>query len=345
MRETEFFYRLTPDCVLAAVESLGLEPTGAVEALNSLENRVYALPLDEGSAVVAKFYRPGRWTAAQIQEEHDFARELAAAEVPVCAPRDFGGRTLHATDGIHFAVWPRTGGRAADEFSLADLETLGRVLARIHLVGAQRPAPARLAFSADTYVRQPLCFLQHGGFLPAACAERYATAAEQVALLYEQYAAGIPVQRIHGDAHPGNLLRGSDGFFFLDFDDFVMGPAVQDFWMLWTGTGDELRRQQDAFLTGYAQFCDYEASWLRLPEILRAMRWIHYAAWVAKRWADPCFPATFPQFGTPGYWQQETHDLEEQVRKIRAALDPGGAPAATEPELTNKDFFWDWEEK
>ena len=343
MQEQEFFYRLTPDCMLQAVEQLGLKPTGHGMALNSLENRVYSMALQDGSFVVAKFYRPGRWTAEQIREEHAFTLELAAAEIPVCAPLVFAGETMHSIDGIFYAVWPRTGGRAVDEFTPADLESLGGLMARIHQVGAQKPAVARRGFTAEVMVRDPLAFLRAGRFLPDSIAARYAAAAEQVAALYERHAAGVPLQRIHGDAHPGNLLRGSEGFFFLDFDDFVMGPAVQDFWMLWPDTGDAGLRQREAFLSGYARFRDYDPAWLKLPEILRAMRWVHYAAWIAKRWPDPAFPATFPEFGTEKYWTQETRDLEQQLGVISAALNPHAAPQQ-EQKLTNKDFFWDMQD-
>ncbi|HNW91444.1 MAG TPA: serine/threonine protein kinase [bacterium] len=340
MRETEFFFRLTPDVMLAAVERLGLQPTGHGFALNSLENRVYAMALADGNFVVAKFYRPERWTRDQLRAEHAFTAELAAADIPVCTPLVFAGETVHEIDGIYYAVWPRTGGRMVDEFSAAQLESLGALLARIHLVGAQRPAPERVVFSAESMVRRPLALLQERGLLPDSCAARYCAAAEQVASRYETESAGVPQQRIHGDAHPGNLLRGDSGFFFLDFDDCVMGPAVQDFWMLWPETGEAGRCQRAAFLAGYAQFREYDPAWLRLPEILRAMRWIHYAAWIARRWADPAFPAAFPAFGTAKYWEQETRDLEQQLTVIDRALNPQ-APPPPERELTNKDFFWD----
>jgi Ser/Thr protein kinase RdoA (MazF antagonist) len=339
---SEFFFRLTPDQVLAAVEAGGFRPTGHCSALNSLENRVYDVRLEDDTHVVAKFYRPERWSRAAILEEHAFLGDLGEAEIPVCAPLAFAdGETLHRVQDIWYAVWPRTGGRAPDELADTRLQVLGRLLARIHNVGALRDAPSRRRLSANSFVHEPLEIL--GDHLPPSCAHRYAAAAQRVAALYEERAPEVPVHRIHGDCHVGNLLDGREGLFFLDFDDFVIGPAVQDVWMLAPGRDAEGLRQRRVLIDAYRQFRDFDERWLRLAEPLRAMRFVHYAAWIARRWQDPAFPPTFPHFGTEDYWEGETRDLEEQVERIQREDEPEGphASGGDAPELSNRDFFWD----
>ena len=342
---SDFFFRLTPDWVLRAVEAGGLHPTGHCSALTCLENRVYDLRLEEGGHVVAKFYRPGRWSRAAILEEHRFLEDLRAAEIPVCAPIPFpDGETLHEIEGIHYAVWRRTGGRSPDEFRDEEVELLGRLLARIHNVGATGDAPARPRLDSRTGALEPLRLLEERGFLPRECANRYRAAVEQVAALYDAWSEGVPVHRIHGDCHVGNLLHGSLGWFFLDFDDFVVGPAVHDVWMLIPGRDAEARRQRELLISAYRQFRDFEPRWLRLVEPLRAFRFVSYPAWIARRWEDPAFPAAFPHFGSSEYWENETRDLEEQVRRLLRdadAPDELRVAAAPEPELRNEDLFWD----
>lgn len=350
---SDFFFHLTPDIIIKAIEVSGLEPTGHCMALNSYENRVYDLRLEDGTHVVSKFYRPGRWTREQILEEHEFLRELKEDEIPVCAPLPFpDGITLHEIEGILYAIWPRTGGRVPDELSDEVLGMLGRLLARIHNMGAVKKAPHRISLTGGTYGLEPLAFLEENNFLPSHCRERYAGAVKKIVEIYESLRADVPFQRIHGDCHLGNLLHGSEGWFFLDFDDFLTGPAVQDVWMLVPARDREGLRQREIFLEAYRQFRDFETSWLRLIEPLRALRYIRYAAWIARRWDDPAFPAAFPHFGTVSYWEEETADLEDQLDYIYSNSQdlPGGVPkpegpAEEKPELTNKDFFWDWEEK
>jgi Ser/Thr protein kinase RdoA (MazF antagonist) len=342
---TDFFFRLTPDWVLRAVEAGGFRVTGHCSPLVCLENRVYDVRLEDGTHVVAKFYRPGRWGREAILDEHRFLADLRAAEIPVCAPLSFpDGETLHEVEGIHYAVWRRTGGRSPDEFRDEQLEVLGRLLARIHNVGAAGAAPHRPRLDAKSAALAPLALLEERGFLPRECRRRYRAAVEQVASLYEAWSEGVPFHRIHGDCHVGNLLQGAEGWFFLDFDDFVVGPAVHDVWMLLPGRDAEGRRQREVLIGGYRHFRDFEPRWLRLVEPLRAFRFVFYAAWIARRWEDPAFPAAFPHFGTPQYWETETRDLEEQVeRLLRDDEVPEGLrrEAAPEPELTNEDFFWD----
>ncbi|MFW6181021.1 MAG: serine/threonine protein kinase [Spirochaetota bacterium] len=347
-----FFYDLTPDVVLKALEQAGFQPTGHCMALNSYENRVYDLKLEGGSHVVAKFYRPGRWSREQILEEHAFLHDLREDEMPVCAPlRLPEGSTLREIEGISYAVWPRTGGRQSDELSDGQLQVLGRLLARIHNVGAVRKAEHRIDLTGETYGLQPLAFLEENDLLPPRCRARYRDAVHEVVRVYEDLRKDVPFHRIHGDCHLGNLLHGSEGWFFLDFDDFLTGPAVQDVWMLVPARDREGLRQREVFLDAYRLFRDFESSWLRLVEPLRALRFIRYAAWIARRWEDPAFPAAFPYFGTVEYWEEETADLEDQVEVIHDALRglPGyeslpAQPEEEEAELTNKDFFWDWEE-
>jgi Ser/Thr protein kinase RdoA (MazF antagonist) len=339
------FFQLTPDQVLSAVEAGGFEPTGHCTPLTCLENRVYDLRLEGGRHVVVKFYRPGRWGREAILEEHELLAELRAAEIPVCAPLAFpDGDTLHEQDGLFYAVWPRTGGRAPDELDDEQVAVLGRLVARIHNVGASREARARPVLGPERAAAEPLAHLEEHGFLPPGCARRYRAAVEETMRLYEAWSAGVPLHRIHGDCHAGNLLRGDEGWFFLDFDDFVVGPAVHDVWMLLPGRDAEARRQRDAFVDAYRQFRDFDPAWLRLIEPLRTFRFVWYAAWIARRWDDPAFPDAFPHFGTPQYWETETRDLEEQVeRLLRGDGVPDGLrrDEPAEPELSNEEIFWD----
>ncbi len=339
---SDFFYELTPDRVLHAVEAGGFLPTGHCTPLTCLENRVYDLRLEDESHVVVKFYRPGRWSREAILDEHRFLGELREAEIPVCAPVAFSdGGTLREIEGIHYAIWPRTGGRAPDELSDEQVAVLGRLLARIHNVGATSDAPHRARLDAPTSAEAPLAFLEDAGFLPASCARRYRDAVEEAAGLYAEWSADVPVHRIHGDCHAGNLLDGREGWFFLDFDDFVVGPAVHDVWMLLPGRDHEGERQRALFVEAYRQFRDFDTAWLRLVEPLRAFRYVFYAAWIARRWEDAAFPAAFPHFGTPDYWENETRDLELQVARCRDGGPEGAAAGSQERELTNEDFFWD----
>ena len=344
---SEFFFALTPEAVLDAVEAGGYEPTGHVTPLTCLENRVFDVRLESGRHVVVKFYRPGRWGRDAILEEHGFLAGLREAEIPVCAPIAFAdGETLHEVEGIRYAVWPRTGGRAPTEFSDEEIAVLGRLLARVHNVGAAGDAPHRLRLDTQTVARDPLDFLVDREFLPAECERRYRSAVDRVAALYDEWSARVPVHRIHGDCHVGNLLRGDEGWFFLDFDDFVVGPAVHDVWMLLPGRDAEGARQRALLIEAYRQFREFDSRWLRLVEPLRAFRFVFYAAWIARRWDDSAFPAAFPHFGSPSYWENETRDLEDLVERLLRGADdvPEGlrAPAReAEPQLTKKDYFWD----
>jgi Ser/Thr protein kinase RdoA (MazF antagonist) len=305
---------------------------------------VYDLELDDRSHIIVKFYRPGRWTEAQILEEHEFISDLAGDEIPVCAPMKFtDGSSLRWTGEWFFAVWPRTGGRAADEFSIDQLGQLGRLLGRIHQAGRKKKTRQRLRFESSELVRKPLEEMILSGRIPAEILKRYRESALWIADLYDEKSDGLPLQRIHGDCHPGNLLYGDRGFFILDFDDFYEGPAIQDLWMLTD------RENMAPLLDHYRMFSDFDDRWLDLIEVLRGMRYVYYAGWISRRWEDPAFRSLFPQFGTPDYWLEQTADLEVQLELIRK---PSGiVPAGKNPgilteeeaELTNKDFFWDLE--
>lgn len=320
---TDLFFKLTPDHVLDAVERGGYEPSGHIQALHCYENRVHDIRLEDGTHIVTKFYRPGRWSRAAIQQEHDFLDELLEVEIPVCAPIKFeDGESLHEEAGIWYAVWPRVGGRSPDELDDEQIEILGRLLARIHNVGDGGDAPDRGALDENTYGYNLLEFLEDGHFLPPQWSKRFRDAVEQICDIYEQRADGVPVHRIHADCHFGNLLNARGAWFFVDFDDMVVGPAVQDVWLLIGGQDDEAVRQRELLVEAYRQFRPFEHRWLRLIEPLRALRFIRYAAWIARRWKDPAFPAAFPQFGTEQYWERETLDLENQIRLIAAEDSP-----------------------
>lgn len=342
---SDFFFDLTPDAVLGAVEAGGFVPSGHVTPLVCLENRVFDVRLEEGRHVVVKFYRPGRWSRDAVLEEHAFLRELGEAEIPVCAPLRFDdGETLHEVGGIHYAVWPRTGGRAPDEFSDEQIDVVGRLLARIHNVGATRDAPHRTRIDASV-VGNALAVLEDD-FLPPACERRYAAAVATLTELYAEWSRDVPCHRIHGDCHVGNLLNGDAGWFFLDFDDFSVGPAVHDVWMLLPGRDAEGERQRRRLVSAYREFRPFEERWLRLVEPLRAFRYVWYAAWIARRWRDPAFPDAFPHFGTPSYWEDETRDLEQQVERLLRTGDAavGGesrAAVAEDEMLSNEEIFWD----
>ncbi len=337
--ERDFFYRLTPDEIIDAVVKLGLEPSGHVAQLNSMENRVFDLRLENGSHVVTKFYRPGRWSATQILEEHAFLFDLRENDVPALAPLQFSGQSLFEEQGIHFAIWPRTGGREPEELSEIDLQILGRLLARLHNVGAARSFKSRPLFTAERFVHEPVQVLKDKKYLGSQFQSRYEELAEIVAIAFAQRAADVPLLPIHGDLHKGNILNGSDGWFLLDFDDSLTGPAVQDVWMMFPGSSAEALAAREIFLSAYREFREFENSWLGLAEVLRAMRIIHYSGWIARRYDDPSFLAAFPTFADDAYWEEEIGVLSD----ICAALDPGAASGGQGEQLSNKDFFFDWE--
>jgi Ser/Thr protein kinase RdoA (MazF antagonist) len=315
MTTTDLFFSLTPHKVLEAVEKAGYPCNPLCYPLNSFENRVYEVELEDRTRVVAKFYRPGRWTEAQILEEHQFLIDLENAEIPACPAISLpNNRTLDAIEGIFYCIFPRKGGRAPDEPDDELLMRLGMLTARMHNVGAARNADHRLRLSGTEFIRKSVALFQERNAIPRHLLGRYEVAAEYIAKSIDGYLSTTEVHRIHGDLHHGNLLLRDDVLCVIDFDDMVIGPAVQDMWLLVPGRDAESRLRREAFLEGYTQFRRFDRRTLALIEPLRGMRRIHYAAWVSRRWHDPIFPRTFPQFGTESYWEEETRDLEEIVQ-------------------------------
>ena len=307
---------LTPETVLDALDAVGLRGDGRLLALNSYENRVYQVWLEDGSSVVAKFYRPGRWSDAQILEEHAFVHELAEHEIPAVAPLALEGSTLAEHAGFRFAVFPRRGGRTPELEQRETLEWLGRFIGRIHAVGATRPFTERPALDAESFGREPRDWLLGHGFVPPDLLQAWTSAADLalqgVARCYER-AGAVRTLRLHGDCHAGNVLWTDQGPHFVDFDDARTGPAVQDLWMLLSGGRSDMTRQLGDVLAGYEQFREFDARELHLVEALRTLRLIHYSAWIARRWDDPAFPAAFPWFNTQRYWQDRILELREQI--------------------------------
>lgn len=314
---------LTPDRLLNAVESVGWRCDGRLLALNSFENRVYQIGMEDGGQLVAKFYRPGRWSDDAILEEHAYTLELAEREIPVVAPlQDAAGHTLHGFEGFRFALYPRRPGRAPELDDPETLEWMGRFIARIHAVGALKPFVHRPAIDIETFGEEPLSFLLEGDFIPPDLEPAFRSVAEDVLRrVRDCYArAGAVAQiRLHGDCHPGNILWTPDGPHFVDFDDCRTGPALQDIWMLLSGDRASQNLQLLHVMEGYREFCDFNAAELNLLEALRTLRMIHYSGWLARRWDDPAFPAAFPWFNTQRYWQDQILALREQSALLEEA--------------------------
>ena len=306
---------LTPEVVLDAVAALGLRPDGRLLALSSYENRVYQVWLEDEAPVVAKFYRPGRWTEAQIDEEHAFAKELAEREIPVIAPCAKG-----TFKNFIYAVYPRRGGRTPELGDPRTLEWIGRFLGRIHAVGAVQPFRLRESLTPQTFGHEPRAWLLQTNLIPADLLDAWKAVTEQalrmVDACYDRAGETRPI-RLHGDVHPGNILWTDSGEMqgphFVDLDDARMGPAMQDLWMLLSGERAAMSDQLKKVLSGYEQFMEFDRKELNLLEPLRTLRLIHYSAWIARRWDDPAFPAAFPWFNTQRYWQDRILELREQI--------------------------------
>ncbi|MDZ4201723.1 MAG: serine/threonine protein kinase [Gallionella sp.] len=310
------FASLTPDSVLNAVESLGLRSDGRLLALNSYENRVYQIGMDEGPPLVAKFYRPARWTDAAILEEHTFVQELVEHEIPVVPALTMEGKTLHHFGGFRFALFPKHGGRAPELEDRRTLEWMGRFLGRIHAIGALTPYTERPALDIESFGIAPRDYLLAHDFIPPDLDAAYRSVIDQAleGVRHGFARAGkVANLRLHGDCHAGNVLWTDDGPHFVDFDDSRMGPAVQDLWMLLSGELADRVSQMSDVLAGYEDFCDFDARELHLLEALRTLRLIHYSAWLAQRWDDPAFKQAFPWFNTQRYWQDRILELREQI--------------------------------
>lgn len=314
--QTPPFAGLTPDAILDAVDSLGLYSSGSLLALNSYENRVYQIGIDDAAPLVAKFYRPERWSDAQILEEHAFSLALAEREIPVVPPLAFNGATLHHHGGFRFALFPRRGGRVPELGDARTLEWIGRFLGRIHALGRVEDYAQRPALDVNSFGREPAEYLLQHAALPPELREVFRGVLEQALAGVErayQRAGAVGTLRLHGDCHVGNMLWTDDGPHFVDFDDSRMGPAVQDLWMLLSGSREEQSAQLADVLAGYEDFCEFDLRELHLLEALRTLRLIHYSAWLARRWHDPAFPAAFPWFNSQRYWEEQILTLREQI--------------------------------
>ena len=302
---------LTPDVVLDAVAAAGLAPDGRLLGLNSYENRVYQVWLEDNSAVVAKFYRPGRWSDAQIDEEHAFARELAEREVPVVAP----SHSLHHA-GFRVAIYPRRGGRPPELGDPKQLEWIGRFIGRIHAVGATKKFASRPTLDAQSFGHEQRAWLLEHDFIPPDLLEAWkAVTAQALSSIDESFQRTGTLRhiRLHGDCHPGNIMWTDDGPHFVDLDDARMGPAIQDLWMLLSGDRAAITLQMGDVLRGYRDFMQLDRREIALIEPLRTLRLLNYSAWIARRWDDPAFPSAFPWFNTQRYWQDRILELREQI--------------------------------
>lgn len=315
MRQADFA-TLTPDAVLDALDSIGVRGDGRLLTLNSYENRVYQIGMDDAPPVVAKFYRAARWSDAAILEEHGLIAELAGREIPVVPATVINGRTLHEFNGFRFALFAKQGGRAPELDRAQTLQWMGRFIARIHAVGALQNYRHRPALDIQTFGTEPSEFLLAHDFIPVELRAVYRGVVTHALQSVERNfvrAGDVKTLRLHGDCHAGNVLWTDAGPHFVDFDDSRMGPAIQDLWMLLSGDRAEQTRQLNELLGGYEDFCDFDTRELHLLEALRTLRLIHYSAWVARRWDDAAFPAAFPWFNTQRHWQNHILELREQI--------------------------------
>ncbi len=326
---TKNFYELTPDKVLDAIEEVGVRCTGRVLALNSMENRVYQAEIEVAEEevtspadryCVAKFYRPGRWSKEQILAEHTFLKELHGADIPAVAPLSFpDGETLHKFDetDIFFTVFPKVQGRNLDELTREQLERIGRLIARVHLVGSSSPAKSRLTLGPDSYGYQSIEYLRTSTCIPETFRDQFLQLSTALCDHFAPRFTDAPLQRIHGDCHVGNVLWKDDFCFLVDFDDFLNGPPVQDLWLLTPGRDEDSLERREILLKGYEQLVKFDRGTLDLVEPLRTLRIIYFCAWIAKRYEDPSFARTFPDFTSEPYWRDIVVTLQEQQRIIQ----------------------------
>ena len=311
------FSDLTPDLILDAMESLSLRCDGRMLALNSYENRVYQIGIEDSSPLVVKFYRPDRWTDSAILEEHAFVSELVEREIPVVPALSINDKTLHSFNSFRFSVFAKHGGRAPELENRDTLEWMGRFLGRIHAIGTLKPFQHRPTLNISNFGEKPYVWLLSNNFIPEDILAAYRSVVEQalegVKHCYERAGSDLTMLRLHGDCHAGNVLWTDDGPHFVDFDDSRMGPAIQDLWMLLSGERQDMVRQLGDVLAGYEDFHDFNPRELHLIEALRTLRLIHYSAWLAQRWDDPAFKQAFPWFNTQRYWQDRILELREQI--------------------------------
>lgn len=317
MKSNTPYADLDPNVILTAIESVGYQCSGNLLALNSYENRVYQIGIEDAEPVIAKFYRPHRWSDEGILEEHQFALELMDYEIPVVAPlRSKDQKTLHHYGDFRFALFPRWGGRALELDRFDQLEWMGRFVGRLHAVSACRPFEHRPALNVHTYGHETYQTILKYDFIPPHLKTSYCTTVEALLKKIEQdfeQAGGIKNIRLHGDIHAGNVLWRDNGPHIVDLDDCLMGPAVQDLWMLLSGDEHQRSIELEYILQGYRAFHDFDSKELGLIEALRSLRMLCYASWLASRWEDPAFPLNFPWFTTEQYWQEYIRNLNEQL--------------------------------
>lgn len=320
----DHFFSLTPEKILDSVENALSGPgkkvrtTGSSMTLNSLENRVFDLELEDESHIVVKYYRPDRWTKEQIQEEHNFLFALDEAEIPVVMPLKNAGESLfESQDGIYFCAFPKVKGRLRDELSETQLQSTGRYLARMHAVGATRPFRHRLKINTKYWGEDSLNRLLDDHWIDLTYERRYREIVEKLISKIDPMLRKSKMQSVHGDCHLGNILWQGEAPFFVDFDDSMVAPPVQDVWLVVRGRGPEADEMRECLLSGYEEMRDFDYDSLKLIEPLRALRLIHYSAWIAKRWKDPLFKHHFPNFGSSGYWEEEINALQEIERLIK----------------------------
>lgn len=312
--KTRPYDNLTPDVILDAIESMGFAVDGSLFPLNSYENRVYQIGLNEGDDLIAKFYRPLRWADEAILEEHQFSHELAEQEIPVIAPLKINGQSLFIFEGYRFALFPKRGGRSPELDNEEHLEWLGRFMGRLHAVGRTARFQHRPTLTVKRLGHDSYRYLTENHFIPDYLQHNYCLVAEEILQKVSNRFEACEASniRIHGDCHPGNILWTPKGPHFVDLDDTMMGPAIQDLWMLLSGNRGQMEKQFKVIMEGYSMFSSFDSAELSLVEPLRALRQLHYSAWLARRWDDPAFPLHFPWFNTPRYWEDHLNDLRQQ---------------------------------
>lgn len=331
--ETQFFFNLTPENILNAIEHIGFKVTGRCLSLNSMENRVYEVEIDIADEdvlvpsdrfVIAKFYRPGRWTREQILDEHNFLLDLKENEIPVIAPIKINKETLFIDDQtkLFYCLFPKRGGRIPQEMDDEQLEITGRLLARIHNVGSIKKAEHRISLNPTSFGINNLKFILDQKIIPHHIESTYQSLVEEICTIAEPLFGKVEKIRIHGDCHWGNLIVRDEEISFIDFDDMLMGPPVQDIWLVTPGKDAENTRQRNILLDAYETMRSFDYSSLKLVEVLRAFRYIHFSAWIAKRWDDPSFKNAFAHFEDPNYWEIQTNDLKVQLRDIKTITSP-----------------------